>query len=177
MYYRTQTKIQLTGIERPWAEDEIIVTKTNVKGHIIYANNVFLRLARLTEQEALNKPHNIIRHPHMPRCIFQLFWKRLESKKEIFAFVNNIAMNGDHYWVFAHVTPSINADGQVIGYHSNRRKPKMQQIERIEPIYRQLYEREIRDSSPRNGLAGSTDILDSFLKERGMSYDEFVFSL
>lgn len=177
MYFRSKVKILPTGVERPWTENELIVTKTDTKGHIIYANSVFLRLAQLTEKQALGKPHNIIRHPEMPRCIFRLLWERLEAKKEIFAFVNNIAMNGDHYWVFAHVTPSLNAEGEAIAYHSNRRKPKSEQIEKIKPIYRQLFECEMQHSSPRDGLDASTALLNSYLCDRGMSYDEFVFSV
>lgn len=177
MYYRSKEKILPTGVERPWTDDEIIVTKTDLKGHLVYANNVFLRLAQLSEKEALHKPHNIIRHPEMPRCIFRLLWEMLGSKKEIFAYVNNIAMNGDHYWVFAHVTPSFDKNGEVVGYHSNRRKPQAAQIEQIVPIYKELYAREMSDSSPRNGLKASTDFLNSFLKEKGMTYDEFVFSI
>ncbi|MCA9257049.1 MAG: PAS domain S-box protein, partial [Phycisphaerales bacterium] len=64
----------LTGRERTFGEDEIIVSKTDVKGRITYANEVFIRVAGYTEDELLGKPHNIIRHPDMPRCVFKLLW-------------------------------------------------------------------------------------------------------
>lgn len=175
MYYRSQSKIRPTGRERPWADNEIIVTKTDMKGRITYANSTFLRLAQLSEKETLGKPHNLIRHPEMPRCVFKLFWEALLARREIFAFVNNMAVNGDHYWVFAHVTPSFDSNGEVVGYHSNRRKPTAAQIEKIQPLYKSLYDREMQHSSPQNGLEASTQLLNDTLKENGVSYDEFVF--
>jgi PAS domain S-box-containing protein len=94
------------GIERFFEEDEIIVSKTDPKGIITYANQVFLRTAQYQEEEILGAPDNIIRHPDMPRCVFDLLWKTIASGLEIFAYVKNMAKNGDHYWVFAHVTPT-----------------------------------------------------------------------
>ncbi len=177
MYYRSKIKATLTGRERPWGDNELIVTKTDLKGRITYANNVFLRLAQLSETEALGAPHNIIRHPEMPRCVFKLLWDRLADKKEIFAFVNNISTSGDHYWVLAHVTPSFDAQGDVIGYHSNRRKPTPAQVTAISGLYSLLFAEEQKHPSPKDGLAASTALLHAALKEKGMSYDEFVFSL
>ena len=65
--------------------DEIIVSKTDLKGRITYANDVFQRVSGYTAKELLGQPHSIIRHPDMPRCIFKLLWDRLEAKEEIFA--------------------------------------------------------------------------------------------
>jgi PAS domain S-box-containing protein len=177
MYDRTKGAVQPTGHERPWGEEEIIVSKTNLKGQITYANQVFLRLAQLTEDEALGAPHNIIRHPEMPRCVFKLLWDTLDAKKEIFAYVINMAKSGDHYWVFAHVTPSFDNQGNVIGYHSNRRKPKPEQIAKIKPLYAKLLEEEHKYASPKESLAASTNLLLKTLKDAGVSYEEFVFSL
>lgn len=101
--------IKPTGIECPYAEDELIVTKTNLKGHITYANDVFLRLSKYPAEDVLGAPHSLIRHPSMPRSIFKLLWDSIQVKREIFAYVVNMARNGDHYWVFAHVTPTFDA--------------------------------------------------------------------
>lgn len=115
-------------------DDELIVSKTDLKGRITYANDVFLRVANLAPREALGAPHSLIRHPDMPRCVFKLLWDTIESGEEIFAYVINLAGNGDHYWVFAHVTPSFDASGRMVGYHSNRRRPSAEQIAKIVPI-------------------------------------------
>lgn len=169
--------LYLSGVERTFDVDEIIVSKTDLKGRITYANRVFLKVAGYTEEEVLGKPHNCIRHPAMPRCVFRLLWSTIQSGKEIFAYVINRAKNGDHYWVFAHVTPSIDRNGRVVGYHSNRRSPSRSAIEAVEPIYANLVEAERPFSSPIAACAASTPILESLLAQQGVSYDEFVFSL
>ncbi len=114
----------LTGCERSFGENDVIVTKTDLKGQITYANRVFLGISELTLDDAIGAPHSLIRHPDMPRCVFKLLWERIENGKEIFAYVLNRAFSGDHYWVFAHATPSYGGNGQLSGYHSNRRAPK-----------------------------------------------------
>ena len=116
-------KIKMTGVERFFDKNEIIVSKTNLKGHITYANRTFLKIADYSEKEVLGAPHSILRHPEMPRCVFQLLWDTIQAKKEIFAYVINSTKFGDHYWVLAHVTPSLEINGQIDGYHSNRRVP------------------------------------------------------
>jgi hypothetical protein len=166
-----------SGRESPFGEDELIVTKTDLKGRITYANEVFLRVARLTPRTALGQPHSIIRHPEMPRAVFKLLWDTIEAKREIFAYVLNLATNGDHYWVFAHVTPSLDARGNLIGYHSNRRKPSPEQVAAIAPLYRELLQEEQRWENRKDGLRRSTDLLHTKLRESGIAYDEFVFTV
>ncbi|MBV5345526.1 MAG: PAS domain-containing protein, partial [Rhodoferax sp.] len=75
------------------------------------------------EFEIIGAPHSILRHPDMPRCVFKLLWDSIKNNEEIFAYVLNKSKNGDHYWVHAHVTPTVNRKNEIIGYHSNRRAP------------------------------------------------------
>jgi PAS domain S-box-containing protein len=166
-----------TGVERFFPEDEIIVSKTDVKGHITYANETFLNIAGFTEEEVLGKPHNIIRHPDMPRCVFKLLWDTLAARKEIFAYVKNMSKNGDHYWVFAHVTPTFDEYGHVVGYHSNRRVPDRQQVDLFAEVYRQLLAEEQRHSEWRAGMESATKLLLEMVAAKGMEYEEFVFSV
>jgi PAS domain S-box-containing protein len=166
-----------TGVESPFDTDEIIVTKTDLKDRITYANDVFLRVARLTSKAAIGQPHSIIRHPDMPRCVFKLLWDTIEAGEEIFAYVLNLAANGDHYWVLAHVSPSFDGDGTVVGYHSMRRKPDPAQVAAIEPIYRMLLEEEGRPSSRKDGMLRSFESLQQMLEQKGVRYDEFVLSV
>ncbi|WP_417482822.1 PAS domain-containing protein [Maricaulis sp.] len=169
---------QLTGKERTFPDDQVIVTKTDLKGHITYANEVFQSLSSLTERECLGAPHNLIRHPDMPRCVFDLMWKTIQDGREIFAYVLNRATNGDHYWVHAHVTPSFNDAGEIVGYHSNRRKPERRVVqEHIIPLYAQLRAEERRHERPKQALAASTEMLNSKLAELGLEYDQFVCTL
>jgi PAS domain S-box-containing protein len=166
-----------TGRESPFDVDEIIVTKTDLKGRITYANDVFLRVSRMTSKEVVGQPHSIIRHPDMPRCIFKLLWDTIEAREEIFAYVVNLASNGDHYWVFAHVTPSFDGSGNVVGYHSMRRKPDPAQLAAIQPLYRMLLEEERRPSSRKDGMLSSFDSLQQMLKQKGVEYDKFILSV
>lgn len=169
--------VQPTGRESPFGEDEIIVSKTDLKGRITYANDVFLRVSHYSARELLGQPHSIIRHPDMPRCVFKLLWDTIQGRGEIFAYVLNLAANGDHYWVFAHVTPSFDAAGNILGYHSNRRKPDAAQIAKIAPIYRSLREEEDRAGDRKQGMQRSFESLTAHLQAQGIAYDEFVFSL
>ena len=168
----------LTGVEQFFEEDEIIVSKTNLKGHLTYTNDVFLRIAGYTEKECLGQPHSMIRHPDMPRCIFGLLWETIQDGREIFAYVVNRCKNGDHYWVNAHVTPSRDGSGNIVGYHSNRRVPDRKILEStIIPLYKDLLAEEQKHSNRKSGLEASTGMVTNLLKERNLAYDEFVATL
>ena len=172
-----QVNTRPTNHARTFGENEIIVSKTNLKGHITYANDVFLRIAGYSEQEVLGQPHSVIRHPDMPRSVFKLLWDKLEAGKEIFAYVKNMAKNGDHYWVIAHVTPSFDNKDNVIGFHSNRRVPRPEAIAKIEPLYQSLKTEEDRHSNRKDGLKAGTNLLEKFIQENGGCYDEIVLAL
>jgi len=169
---------KLTGVERFFDDDEIIVSKTDLKGRITYANTVFKRVAGMGEKELIGAPHSIIRHPEMPRCVFKLLWDTIEAGQEIFAYVVNRAKNGDHYWVFAHVTPTRDGSGNIIGYHSNRRVPERRIVEgTIIPLYRDLLAQEARFENRKDGLQASVATVTQLLAERSIGYDEFVLTL
>ena len=169
--------IEPTGVERFFGRDEIIVSKTDPRGRITYANRVFLHIAGYEEREVLGQPHSIVRHPDMPRCVFKLLWDTIEAGREIFAYVKNMAKNGDHYWVFAHVTPTFDESGKIIGYHSSRRCPERSAIAAVAPLYEALLQEERRAGGGREGMLAATAVLQGELGKRGIEYDEFAFSL
>ena len=166
-----------TGKERTFGEDEVIVSKTDTKGRITYGNDVFLRISGYPESEIVGAPHSILRNPAMPRCVFKLLWNKIEAGDEIFAYVVNMANGGDHYWVFAHVTPTFGPDGKVIGYHSNRRKPTPDQIRTVSALYKSLLDIEERSSDRKAGMEQAYEHLSAMLKSKGVSYEEFVFTI
>ena len=169
--------VPLTGVERFFDAGEVIVSKTDLKGRITYANRVFQRIAGYGEDELLGAPHSIVRHPDMPRCVFKLLWDTLAAEKEIFAYVVNRARNGDHYWVFAHVTPSYDDQGRVVAYHSSRRVPERSAIDKVVPLYRTLLDIEESHADRKQGMQAAFDTVVKLLTEKGIGYDEFVFSL
>lgn len=166
-----------TGAERFFGEEEIIVSKTNLKGIITYANQVFLKISGYSEEELLGQNHNIIRHPSMPRCVFKLLWDTLEAKREVFAYVVNMSKGGDHYWVHAHVTPTFGADGRVLGYHSNRRVPERDAVAAATDLYAALLAEEQKYPDWREGMTAGGRMLGGLLASKNMEYDEFFFSL
>ena len=168
----------VSGKERFFHDDELIVSKTNLQGKLTYTNRMFLSISDYTEAEVLGQPHSIIRHPHMPRSIFMLLWKTIQNGDEIFAYVINRAKNGDHYWVLAHVTPSKDAQGQIIGYHSNRRTPDRKILnEIITPLYSSLLKIEHAASDRKLGLKQSYDELMTVISSKEIEYDEFIATL
>lgn len=166
-----------TGVERKFGEDELIVSKTDLNGKITYANDIFFKISGYTEEETIGQPHSFIRHPDMPRAVFKLLWDTIKSGNEIFAYVMNSCKNGDHYWVYAHVTPTFNTRGEILGFHSNRRVPERTAIEKIQVIYRKLLEEERRTSDPRKGLEMSYELFLKVLGDSGMEYSEFVWTV
>ncbi len=169
---------QLTDVETKFDEDEIIVSKTDLTGKITYGNRTFFRLAGLPENECVGAQHNIIRHPHMPRCVFELLWNTLKDGKEIFAYVLNRSANGDYYWVFAHVTPSRDTSGNIIGYHSNRRVPNRAVLNQtIIPLYKNLLDIEQTASGPKDGLNASFQTVVDLLTDNKVGFNEYMFSL
>ena len=170
--------IRPTGVENLLGEEELIVSKTDLKGRITHANDVFIRMAKYSYAELMGAPHSLIRHPDMPRSVFKLLWDTIEDRREIFAYVKNMAANGDHYWVFAHVTPSFGADGKIAGYHSNRRAPAADIIKTtIVPLYAELLAAERRHVNGKDALAAGYQTLTDFVASQKVSYDELMFSL
>ncbi|MGE5475177.1 MAG: PAS domain-containing protein [Bacteroidales bacterium] len=169
--------VYLSGVERTFGADEIIVSKTDPKGRIIYANEVFLRLAGYAEKEIIGQPHSIIRHPAMPRCVFKLLWDTIQAGKECFAYVVNRSKNGDHYWVLAHITPTFDGKGNIVSYHSNRRSPRREAVAKAEALYRELLAVEAAHEDRKQGMEAGFKALVDKLQALGVPYDEFVFAL
>jgi PAS domain S-box-containing protein len=166
-----------TGREVTFGEEEIIVSKTDPNGRITYANDVFLRVSGYSEAEVIAQPHSMIRHPDMPRCVFQLLWSTIQRGQEIFAYVVNMAKSGDHYWVFAHVTPTLGPDGSIVGFHSNRRWADPRALAKVVPLYRAVVDEERRAPSKPEAMMRSHALLTSILEREGVGYERFVFAL
>jgi PAS domain S-box-containing protein len=172
------TTISLTGREAFFPENEIIVSKTDLVGRMTYVNQTFCRVAGYRESELLGQPHSIIRHPDMPRAVFKLLWDTITAGKEIFAYVKNKAKDGDFYWVFAHVTPSLDKQKNIIAFHSNRRVPSRAAIDKvIIPLYRATLAEEARHKNGKASLAAGVEFLTHQLTALGVSYDEFILTL
>jgi PAS domain S-box-containing protein len=158
--------------ERFFSGTELIVSKTNTRGNITYGNEIFAKMAGYTEEEYLGQPHNIIRHPDMPKAVFKLLWDTLSTGKEINAYVKNLAKDGSYYWVFANVTPSFDRNHNIIGYHSTRRAPNRKALEIITGLYKKM-----KAAESIGGVHESTAVLVSVLETHKLSYEELIYRL
>ena len=153
-------------------DEDFIVSKTDKTGKITYVNKIFMDMSEYKEAELHGKPHNIIRHPDMPKAIFKYLWDTIQKKEEVFAYVLNKTKTGNDYWVYANITASVDNNDNIIGYYSVRRKPNPKALDIIIPLYRQMLATE-----KTSGVDASFKILTDILEEKGVSYDEFIISI
>jgi len=140
----------ITNVEHALTETDSIVTKTDLKGIITYANEDFIQICGFTKEELLGAPHNIIRHPDMPEEVFEDLWKSMKAGRPWTGVVKNRCKNGDFYWVLANVTPYYE-DNELAGYMSVRIKPSQQQIAEVVEAYRKFREGEAGNLRIENG--------------------------
>ena len=117
--------------------ETIIVSETDKKGKILYANEDFCKICGYTKDELIGKPHNIVRHPDMPRAAFKDLWQTILSGKKWHGIVKNLAKDGSYYWVHAKVYPNTAADGSTT-FTSVRIKPTEDEIENAKKLYETL---------------------------------------
>jgi PAS domain S-box-containing protein len=171
-------RVQPTNHEIHFDPGDIIVSKTDTTGRITYANTVFCQVSGFMLTELVGAPHSLIRHPTMPRAVFKLLWDMLLERREVFAYVKNLCKDGDFYWVLAHVTPSFAKDGKVIGYHSNRRVPDRDTLDKvIIPLYAAVLREEAKHRNGKDALAAGYRHLTDFVQSQKVPYDELIFSI
>lgn len=168
-----RTVIQPIDESREFAVEQLFFSTTDRKGHIQRANSVFQAIAGYTWSELNHQPHNIVRHPDMPRVVFQLFWDYIQAGKPIVAFVKNLAKDGRYYWVVALATPISE------GYLSVRFKPTSPLLETVKRLYAGLraVESAIEDDSKdrKAAIAASREALAAELRKLGFNnYDDFM---
>ena len=128
-----RNNMPVTGIEKTVREGLVLISKTDAKGIIRYANDDFVAISGFTRSELLGQPHNIVRHPDMPQAAFEDLWGTLKSGKAWTGLVKNRCKNGDHYWVEATVRPNLEG-----GYTSVRVKAQQQAIRNAEDLYQRI---------------------------------------
>ena len=139
----------VTNVEYPIKESISIVSKTDLKGVITYANEDFVRISGFSREELIGKSHNIVRHPDVPAEFFEDMWKSLKAGRPWTGVVKNRCKNGDYYWLLNNVAPFYEND-QLVGYMSVRLKASPEQIEAASDAY-QLF---------RDGKAGNLKVQD-----------------
>jgi len=169
---KTPTRPIPTNTQLKVDSKKIIVSKTDVKGKIIYGNDYFCELTGYKESELISSPHNIIRHPDMPRAIFYLMWQYLKSGRNITAVVKNMSKNGDYYWVTTDFEIKRDKFGNIQNYIAFRQAAAPHIVAEMEKIYAKLLEIE-----KNHNMDASLAYFTAFLEEKHMNYDQFILQL
>lgn len=119
-------------------QNSLIISETDAKGVITFANDDFIRYSGYNWDELLGKPHNILRHQDMPKAAFADLWKTIKEGKTWNGFVKNKTKHGDFYWVYATVSPITFENGET-RYLSLRRKPTRREINKYDALYKTMH--------------------------------------
>ncbi len=148
----------VTSNEVLFDDEQFMLTKTDLKGVITYANKDFIDISGFSEAELLGASHNIVRHPDMPVEAFEDMWHNLKQCRPWTGMVKNRCKNGDYYWVVANVA-AIMENGQISGYLSARRKPTRQQIEEASAAYKLFKEGNAKHLVIHEGKVMKNDLI------------------
>ncbi|MCF6244960.1 MAG: PAS domain-containing protein [Sulfurovum sp.] len=124
-------------IETEVPEDELIVSRTDFTGKITYVNETFAEISGYTPEELIGKPHNVIRHPDMPKSAFNEIWETIEKGDVWEGYVKNMRKDGGYYWVFARISTVIK-DGKPVEYKSVREPMTHQKKIEMQNLYDQM---------------------------------------
>lgn len=138
LYGSISRKILYTEVETPYPDGKLIVSTTDTSGVITHVNKSFVEMSGYSEEELLNTPHSILRHPDMPPAAFKGLWDTISNGEIWQGYVKNLRRDGGYYWVKATVIPNVR-NGQVVGYTSVRRKPSRAKVEECIKLYPTLF--------------------------------------
>jgi len=136
-------------IKRPEPIDEEVlfdgrslISETDLKGVITFVNRKFVEMTGYSKEEAVGEPHNILRHPDMPKAAFEGMWKIIKEGKTWEGYVKNLRKDGKYYWVVVNIVPKKDENGKIIGYIASRKMPDRAQLERIKTQYKEMLAKE-----------------------------------
>ncbi|MCE1185746.1 PAS domain-containing protein [Zoogloea sp.] len=130
-------RVYVTGIETPYPQGKLIVSRTNTQGIITHCNQSFVDMAGYEEAELIGQPHCLLRHPDMPHGAFKDLWETVHAGKQWHGYVKNLRKDGGHYWVYATVVPNVR-NGEIVGYTSVRREPSREKVAAAEALYKTM---------------------------------------
>lgn len=128
----------MANTEQKFSSDVRLISTTDLRGNILYANPAFCQIAGYTAEELIGRPHSMVRHPDMPPAAFGDLWNHLKNDQPWMGMVKNLCKNKDYYWVQAYVMPLFDHTGNKIGYQSVRLRPTDEQIAHAEKIYTKI---------------------------------------
>jgi PAS domain S-box-containing protein len=153
-------------------DKKVLLSITDTKGVIEYCNEDFVEVCGYEEYELAGAPHNIVRHPDMPKVVFKLMWDRLDKEENIIAIVKNMSKTGRYYWVMTDFVIRKDDEGNVSGYKAFRKPAPRKAIEAVIPFYKKL--REIEEA---RGMEAAEKFFHGFLDGENTNYDDFIQNL
>jgi hypothetical protein len=151
------------------AYQEVIISRTDTKGNIIYCNSTFKKVNALKGASAINQPHNIIRHPDMPQVIFHIIWKTISRGLPIQAILKNKTKDNRYYWTMIDFKPQKDMNNKIVSYIAHGKQAPQKVIDTIEPLYIML-----KDIEKEHGVESALTYLHSYLDEQGMTYSQYL---
>lgn len=172
MHKNLQPK-EIIDQEVKWDKTKTIISKTDLYGTILYANDVFSETCEYDKLELIGEPHSIIRHPDMPKVAFKALWEALKKGNNFHAIIKNLTKSGKYYWVITDFTIDKDEEGNPKGYTARRKSVPEEVIKKIAPLYKTLL-----DIEKSKGEKASELYFNAYLDEEiGKSYDDFVLEL
>jgi len=168
--------VEPSGRERVLTQADIICTRTDERGVITFTNPTFSRITGFSRAEATGKPHNIIRHPDVPRAVYFLLWDYIKNHQEkFFAVTKNVCKDGDHYWTIGYFQPETGPDGEITGYRSTRHGLHDERLkEEFDQLYRQVRAEERQHPRPEQIDAGIKSMQKALAKRGYKDYESFA---
>jgi aerotaxis receptor len=126
-------------------EGNVIVSQTDLQGVLVYANRKFCEISAYKRNELINKPHNIIRHPDMPKAVFQKMWETISGGQAWNGLIKNLRKDGLYYWVDAEILPIVDNEKNITGYIAVRKPSSRKNIDETQEIYKKMLELESKE--------------------------------
>ena len=163
------SKLKKVKNEIKCATQQIIVSRTNTDGDIVYCNPTFLEVNGFKSSEVIHKPHSIVRHPDMPKSIFKVIWSIIKQGLPIQAVIKNKTNDGYYYWTLITIKPQKDRDNKIISYVAYGKQAPDVVIKKIEPLYKTM--KEIEEEVD---IDTAIEYLESYLKEKNMTYAQYI---
>ena len=120
----------------------VMITETDPAGIITYANRKFREMTGYSKEELIGSPHNINRHPDMPKAAFAQMWDTIKRGEMWEGYVKNMRKDGKHYWVIVWIKPKFDDNGNIVGYIAGRKVPDRREVEKHAQLYKQMLAQE-----------------------------------
>lgn len=166
------SKLKRVKHEIKCATQQVLVSRTDTEGNIVYCNPTFLEVNDFKSSEVIRQPHSLVRHPDMPQTIFRIIWSIIEQGMPIQAVIKNQTNKGEYYWTLMTIKPQKDRDNKIISYVAYGKQAPDRVIKEIQELYRVLSEIE-HDVD----INAALEFLESHLNEKGMTYAQYMKDL